>query len=114
MNLLWMLEDAPVTPTSAVDMIFDAVTFVCWGLIAILAVVVIVKGITTAIGIVKAADEPQVRQEKLNSFKYIAIAIGIVIVIMTALTLMLPTIKGWVTNNLPDSSLGGGESRFLF
>ena len=61
--------------------VVEAVTIVVWVIVAALAVVLVVKGITTALAVVKAADEPQVRQEKIASFKYMAIGIVIALII---------------------------------
>ena len=43
----------------------------------ILGLVLIVKGALLGVQIVKAADEPQVRQEKINSLKWLVIGIVI-------------------------------------
>lgn len=65
------------------DTIQPIVEIVLWVLVAILAVVFIIKAVMTAMAVMKAADEPQVRQEKIQGFKYLAIALGIAIVILT-------------------------------
>ena len=99
MNLLWMLEgtgsgtgsgaETPANPlgTDSVGEIWDKIspilTTVLYVLAGVLLVLLLVKGITTAMAVVKAADEPQVRQEKLNAFKYMAIGLGVAIVILT-------------------------------
>ena len=88
---LWMLgenQDAlsNIDPTAFCglwDQVLDIVSMVIWILVGILAVILFVKGVTTALAVVKAADEPQVRQEKIQGFKYLAIALGIAIVILT-------------------------------
>ena len=87
--LLWMLEDGQgigdlIDSESAQTIwntVVDAVTIVVWAIVAALAVVLVIKGITTALAVVKAADEPQVRQEKIASFKYMAIGIVIALII---------------------------------
>ena len=42
-----------------------------------LAAVLVVKGAMLGVQIVKAADEPQVRQEKINSLKWLVIGIAV-------------------------------------
>ena len=99
MNLLWMLDSTnsdsgtpPATPTgpsfgtgdltgfwTTISPIISTVLYVLAG---VLLVVLLIKGITTALAVVKAADEPQVRQEKLNAFKYMAIGLGIAVVVL--------------------------------
>jgi hypothetical protein len=86
---LWMLGDnqdalSNIDPTAFCglwDQVLDIVSMVIWILVGILAVILIVKGVTTALAVVKAADEPQVRQEKLGAFKYLAIGMGVALVI---------------------------------
>lgn len=98
MNLLWMLSDA-TTPGAAdakeelakvfTNNVWPWVETVLWILVAVLAVVLIVKAITTALAVIKAADEPQVRQEKLGSFKYLAIGLGVAIVVISLATVIV-------------------------
>ena len=93
MNFLRMLEDVTDLETEAKDLwsknIEPIVELVLWILVIVLAVVFIVKAILTALAVMKAADEPQVRQEKLNGFKYLAIGLGVAIVVITlAATIM--------------------------
>ena len=98
--LLWMLEDGQgigdlIDSESAQTIwntVVDAVTIVVWAIVAALAVVLVIKGITTALAVVKAADEPQVRQEKINGFKYLAIGLGIAIVILSLSNIIMTTI----------------------
>ena len=85
---LWMLEDTGalggIDPTELCNLwtkVLDIVTMVIWILVGVLAVILIIKGVTTALAVVKAADEPQVRQEKLGAFKYLAIGMGVALVI---------------------------------
>ena len=56
----------------------------------------------------KAADEPQVRQEKINGFKYLAIGLGVAIVILT----LANVIMGLVTKNATKIEAEG--TSFLF
>lgn len=95
-NLFRMLSDVTFTDdmkgnvqelwTVTIQPIVEAVL---WILVAVLALVFIVKGITTAMAVMKAADEPQVRQEKLNAFKYMAIGLGVAIVIITSANVII-------------------------
>ena len=92
-NLLWMLADgdnvADATGAQSTmstifrENIWPWVQTILWVLVAAMAIVLIVKGITTAMAVVKAADEPQVRQEKIGAFKYLAIGLGIAIVLVS-------------------------------
>ena len=61
--------------------VMGIVTAIIWILVGVLAVILIIKGVTTALAVVKAADEPQVRQEKLGAFKYLAIGMGVALII---------------------------------
>ena len=71
------------------DNILPIVSIVLWVLIAVLAVVFVVKGVTTALAVMKAADDPQARQEKINGFKFLAIGLGIAIVILSLAQVIL-------------------------
>lgn len=72
--------------------IWPWISIVLWILTAVLAIVFVVKAITTALAVIKAADEPQVRQEKIAAFKYLAIGLGIAIVVLSAANLIIETI----------------------
>lgn len=87
---LWMLESSSSTSNIFEDTgelctlwntISGIVQTIIWILVGVLAVILIIKGVSTALAVVKAADEPQVRQEKLGSFKYLAIGLGVALVI---------------------------------
>ena len=98
-KLLWMLSGAgagagsespkeqgaglDAAKETLMEQIWPIVSTVLWILTALLAVVFIIKAVTTAMAVMKAADEPQVRQEKLNGFKYLAIGLGVAIVVLT-------------------------------
>ncbi len=100
-NLLWMLaDDLGIDGMTSIEDFFTGtvwgyVQWVLYILAAVLGVVLIVKGITTALGVMKAADEPQVRQEKINAFKYLAIGLGVAIVILT----LAPVIINLILSN---------------
>ena len=97
MNLLWMLtgEGAAASGlTKDLQNVFYTnvwpyVKVVLWVLIAALAVIFVVKAITTAMAVMKAADEPQVRQEKIGAFKYLAIGLGVAILVLSLSTVIV-------------------------
>ena len=95
--LLAMLSDNPTEKLEATgnqvwETVQPVLKWVLWVLTAVVAVVFIVKGVTTALAVMKAADEPQVRQEKIQGFKYLAIGLGIALVI----ALFSASILTWV------------------
>ena len=96
MNFLRMLSEGNTLESNASTLFYtiwnDYVRVVLWILVAVLAVVLIVKGVTTALAVMKAADEPQVRQEKLGAFKYLAIGLGVAIVIIALANIIVPMI----------------------
>lgn len=107
-SLLWMLtEDNKLqdTANSLWAELQPIVTTVIWVLVAVLAVVFIIKAITTAMAVMKAADEPQVRQEKLNGFKFLAIGLGIAIVILSLAGVLMSTVLDFGEVDLGDSFL---------
>ena len=107
MNLLWMLGNPSGNTNNNNNGLLDQntlagmcdlwtsilsiVTTVIWILVGVLAVILIIKGVTTALAVVKAADEPQVRQEKLGAFKYLAIGMGVALVIAVLAGTLLST-----------------------
>lgn len=103
MNLLWMLAadsdkklDASNASSEITSLFWSEVwpwiEIVLWILAAVLAIVFIVKGVLTAIAVMKAADEPQVRQEKISAFKYLAIGLGVAIVVLVSVATIIPLI----------------------
>ena len=107
---LWMLDGSPLG--DAIDtealcelwtQVLDIVTMVIWILVGVLAVILIIKGVTTALAVVKAADEPQVRQEKLGAFKYLAIGMGVALVI----AVLAGTLLSVFGTSMIDNALGG-------
>ena len=94
--LLWMLSNpsgSGLVNADEVNELWETITqvieIVVWVIMAALGVVLVVKGITTALAVVKAADEPQVRQEKIGSFKFMAIGIVIALVILLTFNTLL-------------------------
>ena len=85
------------------------VEIVLWILVIVLALVFIVKAVTTAMAVMKAADEPQVRQEKIQGFKYLAIGLGVAIVVISLANVIISLVTERQID-LEDS----GVSTFLF
>lgn len=114
-KLLWMLEEEgtkgglDAAKDTLMSSVWPIVSTVLWILVAVLAVVFIFKAVTTAMAVMKAADEPQVRQEKLNGFKYLAIGLGVAIVILSLSNVILGIIMGNATE-LSDPT----KASFLF
>ena len=111
-NLLWMLaEDAESLTGELKDAFYNDVwpyiKVILWVLVAALAVIFIVKAVTTAMAVMKAADEPQVRQEKIGAFKYLAIGLGIAILVLSLATVIVDLV-------LKNANAGDLEQTFLF
>ena len=53
------------------------VQYVLIAIYVVLGAVLVIKGALLGVQIVKAADEPQVRQEKINSLKWLVIGVAI-------------------------------------
>lgn len=89
-GFLWFLEGETEAETgkmetkinSALGQAMNILTIVIWVLSAVVAVVFIIKAVSTALAVMKAADDPQARSEKLQGFKYLAIALGIALVVL--------------------------------
>ena len=56
------------------DIVDDYVLPIIWSLLGLL---LIIKGTMLGVQIVKSADEPQVRQEKIHSMKWLVIGVAI-------------------------------------
>jgi heme/copper-type cytochrome/quinol oxidase subunit 2 len=105
-NLFWMLTgteaDTSGLKESAQNLmtqVWEVVNIVIWILVAILAVIFIFKAVTTAMAVMKAADEPQVRQEKIQGFKYLAIGLGIAIVVLVFANVIIDLIMNTASEN---------------
>ena len=83
---------------------------VLWVLVAALALFLIVKAVMTAMAVMKAADEPQVRQEKIQGFKYLAIALVIAIVVLSFANVIIDM----VTKNATITGGTKSSTTFLF
>ena len=117
-KLFWMLDSG-----SDVNLATDAKTLftevweimeiVIWILVAILSIVFIVKAVMTALAVMKAADEPQVRQEKIAGFKFLAIGLGIAIVVLSLTNVLVPMIMKFgntdIDKNVSDPT-GAGKT----
>ena len=117
---LWMLDEAGIMDPFAgkeselCDLwtsIIGIVSAVIWILVGVLAVILIVKGVTTALAVVKAADEPQVRQEKLGSFKYLAIGMGVALVIAVLAGTLLSVFGDTMVNNALGTTCDSGAKK---
>lgn len=75
----------------------EIVQIVVYVLMGILVALLLIKSITTAMAVVKAADDPQVRQEKLSGFKYLAIGLGVGLVVLALLTTALALAQKYFT-----------------
>ena len=120
-SLVWMLADDALSGAGSAatdlggditkvwnDVVHPIFKTVLWVLVAALAMFLIVKAVMTAMAVMKAADEPQVRQEKIQGFKYLAIALVIAIVVLTFANVIIDV----VTKN---ASIGDtGKMSFLF
>lgn len=118
-KLFWMLAEETTEAGDVAGGLTDKVTnlwadviqpifeTVLWVLVAALAMFLVIKAVMTAMAVMKAADEPQVRQEKIQGFKYLAIALVIAILVLSFANV--------ITGMLTDAAGSAGEgSSFLF
>lgn len=96
--------DLGVKPEEAWELARKIIEPVVYILMGILIIILIIKGITTAMAVVKAADDVQLRQEKLSSFKYLAIGLGVGIVILLVLSFSLNYIGDFIVGKLKSGS----------
>lgn len=104
---LWMLEDIEIPTEGLCELWTQAikiVSIIIWILVGVLTVILIIKGVSTALAVVKAADEPQVRQEKLGAFKYLAIGMGVALVI----AVLAGTLLSAFGTSMVEKALGDG------
>ena len=117
-KLFLMLADSSATGDSlktevqglwstTVQPIFETVI---WVLVGVLAMILIVKGVMTALAVMKAADEPQVRQEKIQGFKYLAIGLVVGIIILSFANVIMKL----VTDRADDVGPVMPKTSFLF
>lgn len=92
------------------DVIQPIFETVIWVLVAALAMFLVVKAVMTAMAVMKAADEPQVRQEKIQGFKYLAIALVIAILVLS----FANVITDMLTDAATEGGINGSETSFLF
>ena len=82
MSLLTFLVAGPTVSDSGVQGLLDKLSGVITGTVlpiiyVVLGLFLVVKGAILGMQIVKAADEPQVRQEKIGSLKWLVIGVAI-------------------------------------
>ena len=73
------------------DVVYDTIMPIIW---VVLTVFLVVKGTLLGVQIVKAADEPQVRQEKIGSLKWLVIGVGVAALASGAVTFITGFISG--------------------
>ena len=73
----------------------DVVQIVLNVIYVVLGLFLIVKGAILGLQIVKAADEPQVRQEKISSLKWLVIGVLIAYVVVIAANVLTSTLSGF-------------------
>lgn len=73
------------------DVVYDTIMPIIW---AVLTVFLVVKGTLLGVQIVKAADEPQVRQEKIGSLKWLVIGVAVAALASGAVTFITGFISG--------------------
>ena len=74
--------------------IIEIKDLICNIIYIVLAAFLVVKGAILGMQIVKAADEPQVRQEKIGSLKWLVIGVGVAALASGAVTFITGFISG--------------------
>lgn len=82
----------------------------------VLGLFLVVKGALLGVQIVKAADEPQVRQEKINSLKWLVIGVAVTFAVVIAADVVLGYFVGQLSKQAAAGGTGGGTggNSFLF
>lgn len=92
------LDIAATNTNSDVQAAINAVTEIVQTLLIVIYVVLglflVIKGALLGMQIVKAADEPQVRQEKIGSLKWLVIGVAIAYGVTFAANLLVNYFKG--------------------
>ena len=78
----------------------------------VLGLFLVVKGALLGVQIVKAADEPQVRQEKINSLKWLVIGVAVTFAVVIAADVVLGYFVGQLSAEVAAGGTGGNS--FLF
>lgn len=94
LELINLLVDPAQTLTNSnavkamgyVTEIVDTITLIIY---IVLGLFLVVKGALIGMQIVKAADEPQVRQEKISSLKWLVIGVAIAYAVTVAADLLM-------------------------
>ena len=80
--------------SDAVDKISKIVDTILTIIYIVLGLFLVIKGALLGMQIVKAADEPQVRQEKIGSLKWLVIGVAIAYAVTFAAGLLVDYFKG--------------------
>lgn len=101
LELINLLEGGIATPSisnayanEAVEKLQEIVKTLTNVIYAVLAVFLVVKGALIGMQIVKAADEPQVRQEKIGSLKWLVIGVAIAYAVTFAARILTNYLAG--------------------
>lgn len=78
----------------AMDKIADIVNTILIIIYVVLGLFLVIKGALLGMQIVKAADEPQVRQEKIGSLKWLVIGVAIAYAVTFAADILVDYFKG--------------------
>ena len=94
-NLLAEVNDSLTNPyaSAAMDKVTEIVGTLTNIIFVVLGLFLVVKGALIGMQIVKAADEPQVRQEKIGSLKWLVIGVAIAYAVTFAAKLLTGYLK---------------------
>lgn len=94
LELVNLLAETPTLTGSVgelMDKVEKIVDTICAVIYVALGLFLVIKGSLLGLQIVKAADEPQVRQEKIGSLKWLVIGVAIA----SAVTLVADVVTGY-------------------
>ena len=98
MNFLDLVDTSSITNTdlaNAMKQLGDIVNTLMIVIYIVLGLFLIIKGALIGFQIVKAADEPQVRQEKIGSLKWLVIGVAIAY----AATIVVDAVMGFFSGS---------------